>query len=140
MAERGQEETIPTACELLAHDDASIDDGGRGRSPTATTGPHSRLLGIQQSTNIICDRTTSLKLEKSSLSLLMLFSQYSKAGRVDESSSVMIAGRDDGRTADAEHPRRQRRHIFGPPRDRSGMLMFSMPAMLGASAAEVEVR
>jgi hypothetical protein len=43
---------------------ASIDDGGRHR-PTAATGPHSRLLSIlQQSTNILCDRTTSLKLEK----------------------------------------------------------------------------
>ncbi len=44
---------------------ASIDDGGR-RRPTAATGPgpHSRLLSIQQSTNIICDRSTSLKLEK----------------------------------------------------------------------------
>ena len=42
---------------------ASIDDGGR-RHPTVATGPHSRLLSIQKSTNIICDRTTSLKLEK----------------------------------------------------------------------------
>ena len=42
---------------------ASIDDGGR-RRPTAATGPHSRLLSIQQSTNIICDRTTLLKLKR----------------------------------------------------------------------------
>ena len=42
---------------------ASIDDGGRHR-PTVATGPYSRLLSIQQSTNIICDRTPSLKLEK----------------------------------------------------------------------------
>jgi hypothetical protein len=49
---------------------ASIDDGGRRRPTAATVGPHSRLLGIQQSTSILCDRTTSLKL--------MLFS-YSKA-------------------------------------------------------------
>ena len=42
---------------------ASIDDGGC-RRPTVTTGPHSRLLSIQQSTNIKCGRTTSLKLEK----------------------------------------------------------------------------
>jgi hypothetical protein len=42
---------------------ASIDDGGR-RRPTAATGPHSRLLSIQQSTNLICDRTMSLNLEK----------------------------------------------------------------------------
>ena len=42
---------------------ASINDGGR-RRPKVATGPHSRLLSIQQSTNIICDRTTLLKLEK----------------------------------------------------------------------------
>ena len=42
---------------------ASIDDGGR-RRPTAATGPHSRLLSIQQSTNILCNRSMSLKLEK----------------------------------------------------------------------------
>ena len=41
----------------------SIDHDGR-RRPTAATGPHSRLLSIQQSTNILFDRTTSLKLEK----------------------------------------------------------------------------
>ncbi len=69
-----------------------------------------------------------------------MFIGYSKARRVDESSSVMFAGR-DGRTADAEHQRRQRRHIhvvyygYGPPRDRYAW--FAMPAMLGALAAEV---
>jgi len=42
---------------------ASIDDGGH-RHPTVATGPHSWLLSIQQSTNIICDRTTLLKLKK----------------------------------------------------------------------------
>ena len=42
---------------------ASINDGGR-RRPTAATGPHSRLLSIQQSTNILCNMTTLLKLEK----------------------------------------------------------------------------
>ena len=65
----------------------------------------------------------------------MLFS-YSKARRVDESSSVMLAGR-DGRTADAEHQRRQRRHIhvvYGPPCDRYAR--FAMPVMLGASATD----
>ena len=51
-----------------------VGDGGR-RHPTAATGPHSRLLSIQQSTNIICDMTTSLKLEK--LPLIMFIS-YSK--------------------------------------------------------------
>ena len=42
---------------------ASIDDGGR-HCPTVATGPHSRLLNIQQSTNILCDRTMPLKLDK----------------------------------------------------------------------------
>ena len=42
---------------------ASIDHGGR-RRPTAAMKPHSRLLSIQQSANIICDRLVSLKLEK----------------------------------------------------------------------------
>ena len=37
---------------------ASIDDC------TAATGPHSRLLSIQQSTHIICNGTTLLKLEQ----------------------------------------------------------------------------
>jgi len=78
---------------------ASIDDGGR-RRPTVATGPHSRLLSIQQSTNIICDRTTSLQLEK--VIIINMLLSYSKARRIDELSSVMFAGR-DGRTADAEH-------------------------------------
>jgi len=42
---------------------AWIDDGGR-RRPTVAAGPHSQLLSMQQSSNIICDRTTSLKVEK----------------------------------------------------------------------------
>jgi hypothetical protein len=42
---------------------ASIDHGGRGR-PTAAMKPHSRLLRIQQSANIPCDRLVLLKLEK----------------------------------------------------------------------------
>ena len=41
----------------------SLDHDGR-RRPTAATGPHSRRLSIQQSTNIICDRTTLLKLKR----------------------------------------------------------------------------
>jgi len=56
---------------------------------------------------------------------------------VDESSCLMFVGR-DGRTADAEHQRQQRRHIhvvYGPPSDRYAR--FAMPAMFGASAAEV---
>jgi hypothetical protein len=42
---------------------ASIDHGGR-RCPTAAMKPHSRLLSIQQSTNILGNRLVSLKLEK----------------------------------------------------------------------------
>ena len=60
----------------------------------------------------------------------MLFS-YPKARRVDESLSVMFPGR-DGRSADAEHQRQQRRHthvVYGPPCDRYAR--FAMPAMLG---------
>jgi hypothetical protein len=42
---------------------ASMDHEGR-RRPMAAMGPHSRLLSIQQSAYILCDRTTLLKLEK----------------------------------------------------------------------------
>jgi len=85
----------------------SIDHDGR-RHPTAT-GPHSRLLSIQQSTNILFDRITLLKLEKVIISLtLIMFISYSKARCVDESLSVMFASR----AADAEHQRRQRWHIY----------------------------
>ena len=42
---------------------ASINDGGHRRHTTAM-GPHSRLLSIQQSANILCDRLVLLKLEK----------------------------------------------------------------------------
>jgi hypothetical protein len=41
---------------------ASIDDGGH-RHCTTVMGPHSRLLGIQQSANILCNRLVLLKLE-----------------------------------------------------------------------------
>ena len=41
---------------------ALIDDGGC-LCPSATVGPHSRLFSIQQSTNLLCNRTTLLKLE-----------------------------------------------------------------------------
>ncbi len=41
----------------------SINHGGRRRH-TAAMGPHSRQQSTQQSTNIICDGSTSLKLEK----------------------------------------------------------------------------
>ena len=42
---------------------ASIDHDGRCH-PTAAMRPHSRLLSIQQSTNILGDRLVLLKLEK----------------------------------------------------------------------------
>ena len=42
---------------------ASIDHGG-GRRPMAAMKPHSRLLSIQQSINILGNRLVSLKLEK----------------------------------------------------------------------------
>ncbi len=41
----------------------SIDDGGH-RQRTTAVGPHSWLLSVQQSDNILCDRLVSLKLEK----------------------------------------------------------------------------
>ena len=40
-----------------------MDNGGR-RHHTAAMGPHPRQQSTQQSTNIICDGSTSLKLEK----------------------------------------------------------------------------
>jgi hypothetical protein len=42
---------------------ASIDDGGHHLC-TKAMGPHSRLLSIQQSSNILCNRLVLLKLEK----------------------------------------------------------------------------
>jgi hypothetical protein len=42
---------------------ALINHGGC-RRPTAAMKPHSRLLSIQQSANILCDRLVLLKLEK----------------------------------------------------------------------------
>ncbi len=41
----------------------SMDYGGRHHH-TAAMGPHPRQQSTQQSTNIICDGSTSLKLEK----------------------------------------------------------------------------
>jgi hypothetical protein len=42
-------------CTLINH--------GSRRHPMAAMGPHSRLLSIHKSANILCDRTTLLKLE-----------------------------------------------------------------------------
>ncbi len=48
-----------------------MDNGGR-RHHTAAMGPHPRQKSTQQSTNIICDGSTSLKLEKKFLLLVIL--------------------------------------------------------------------
>ena len=48
-----------------------MDNGGR-RHHTATMGPHPRQQSTQQSTNIICDASTSLKLEEKKLLLVIL--------------------------------------------------------------------
>ena len=48
-----------------------MDNGGR-RHHTAAMGPHPRQQSTQQSTNIICDGSTSLKLEKKYLLLVIL--------------------------------------------------------------------
>ncbi len=42
---------------------ASINDGGHRHHMTAM-GPHSQLLSIQQSSNILCNKLVLLKLEK----------------------------------------------------------------------------
>jgi hypothetical protein len=42
---------------------ASMDHEGH-RRPMVAIGPHSRLLSIQQSESILCDRTMLLQLEK----------------------------------------------------------------------------
>jgi hypothetical protein len=77
---------------------ASIDHGGRPH-PMAAMGPHSWLLTIQQSTNILLNRSTSLKLEKT---ILIMFISYSKARRIDELLRLFVAGLDCC-TTDAEH-------------------------------------
>ena len=49
----------------------SIDHGGC-RCHTAAMGPHTRQQSMQQSTNIICDGSTSLKLEEKILLVICL--------------------------------------------------------------------
>jgi hypothetical protein len=66
-----------------------------------------------------------------------MFISYSKALRVDELSSVMFAGC-DGRTANAEHQRRQQWHIYvvyGPPHDRHAR--FVLGGIWKRMAAEI---
>jgi hypothetical protein len=58
----GDEFFLMGLCALMDHEGCS--------RPMAAMGPHSGLLSIQQSANILCNRTTLLKLEK--ISLLML--------------------------------------------------------------------
>ncbi len=66
-----------------------------------------------------------------------MFIPYTKAQRIEESSCMFVAGH-DGRTADAEHQRQQRRHIYVvyvPPH--APCPWFGMSAMFRAMAAKV---
>jgi hypothetical protein len=66
-----------------------------------------------------------------------MFIPYTKAQRIDKLSCMFVAGR-DGCTADAEHWRQQRRHIYVvyvPPH--APCPWFGMLAMFRAMAAEV---
>jgi hypothetical protein len=66
-----------------------------------------------------------------------MYIPYTKAQRIDELSCMFVASR-DGRTADAEHWRRQQRHIYVvyvPPH--TPCPWFGMSAMFRAMAAEV---
>jgi hypothetical protein len=65
----------------------SMDHGGR-RCHTAAMGPHSRQQSIQQSTNIICDRSTSLKLENN---VFITSNITINACRVDDEDATTIA-------------------------------------------------
>ncbi len=60
--------------------------GGHHRH-TAAMGPHSRQQSIQQSTNMICNRSTSLKLEKNFVTSNMTII----ARRVDNDNAMTIA-------------------------------------------------
>ncbi len=65
-----------------------------------------------------------------------MFIPYTKAQCIDKLSCMFVAGR-DGRTADAEPWRQQRRHIYVvyvPPR--ASCPWFGMSAMFRAMAAE----
>ncbi len=61
--------------------------GGR-RHHTAAMGPHSRQQSIQQSTNMICDRSTSLKLEKKTFITII---KTIIGRRVDDEDAMTIA-------------------------------------------------
>ncbi len=110
-----------------------IDHGGRSH-PMATMGPHSWLLSIQQSANILWNRSTLLKLEKLSL---IIFTSYTKVQRIGESWCLFVADLDHC-TTDAEHRRQQQWHIYVvyvPPH--ALCPWFGMLAMFRAMAAEV---
>ncbi len=61
--------------------------GGRHRH-TAAMGPHSRQQSIQQSTNRICNRSMSLKLEKH---IFITINMTIIARRVDDDNATTIA-------------------------------------------------
>jgi hypothetical protein len=61
--------------------------GGRHHH-TAAMGPHSRQQSIHQSTNMICDRSTSLKQEKN---ILITINMTIIAHRVDDDDATTIA-------------------------------------------------
>ena len=66
-----------------------------------------------------------------------MFISESKARRVGKSLCPMFADY-DGRTADSEHQHQQRQHIYIVYVSLHGRhTRFAMPAMFGASAAEV---
>jgi hypothetical protein len=68
---------------------------------------------------------------------LTMFIPYTKAQRIDESLCMFVANR-DGCTANAEHRRQQRWHIYilyVPPH--ATCPWFGMSAMFKAMAAEV---
>ncbi len=75
----------------------SIDHGVR-RGHTAAMGPHPRQKSTQQSTNIICDGSTSLKLEKK---IFITINMAINARRVDDS---MQRQRNDNETMGTAQP------------------------------------
>ncbi len=65
-----------------------FDHHGRRRRHTAAMGPHSRQQSIQQSTNMICDRSTLLKLGKK---IFITINMTIIARRVDDNNATTIA-------------------------------------------------
>ncbi len=109
-------------------------DHGSPHCPMAAMGPHSQVLSIQQSANILWNRSTLLKLEKLSLTILII---YTKAQRIGKSSCLFLTSLDRC-TTDAEHWQQQRQHkyvVYVPPHTLCPW--FCMLAMFRAIAAEV---